>query len=237
MDAPAATIPRRWRWRATVWWGDRPRFVTRCGRSAHAPDSHPAPDTGLAFTEGLAVDARVLVITADGTDAAVDAITQTLRYLGTPFDVLNATTGSALNLDDLVVADHGRYYAIVLDVGDLAVGNQSAFTDSEWMTLASYEARFGVRRAALYAFPTEAYGLTSTGGGFDASTKPVAAHCTPAGAAVFIGANCAVPVAIDDAWVYGGQAIDAATTPLLVDDAGSSTRRHAPIRTAGRRWR
>ena len=75
-----------------------------------APDSHPAPDTGLAFTEGLTVDARVLVITADGTDAAVDAITQTLRYLGTPFDVLNATTGPALNLDDLVVADHGRYY-------------------------------------------------------------------------------------------------------------------------------
>ena len=199
----------------------RPAEVRRTMRPlAHAPDSHPAPDTGLAFTEGLAVDARVLVITADGTDAAVDAITQTLRYLGTPFDVLNATTGPALNLDDLVVADHGRYYAIVLDVGDLAVGNQSAFTDSEWMTLASYEARFGVRRAALYAFPTEAYGLTSTGGGFDASTKPVAAHCTPAGAAVFVGANCAVPVAIDDAWVYGGQAIDAATTPLLVDDAG-----------------
>ena len=37
---------------------------------------------------------------------------------------------------------------------------------------------------------------------------------------MFIGANCAVPVAIDDAWVYGGQAIDAATMPLLVDDAG-----------------
>ena len=37
---------------------------------------------------------------------------------------------------------------------------------------------------------------------------------------MFVGANCAVPVAIDDAWVYGGQAIDAATTPLLVDDAG-----------------
>ena len=67
------------------------------------------------------------------------------------------------------------------------------------MTLASYEARFGVRRAVMYAFPTDAYGLTSTGGGFDASTKPVTAHCTAAGAGVFVGANCAVPVAIDDA--------------------------------------
>src|SRR4029079_402007 len=144
----------------------RPAEVRRIMRPlTPAADSHPAPDTGLAFTEGATVDARVLVITADGTDAAFDAITQTLRYLGTPFDVLNATTDSALNLDDLVVADRGRYYAIVLDVGDLAVGGQSAFTDSEWMTLASYEARFGVRRAVLYAFPTEAYGLISTGDG------------------------------------------------------------------------
>ena len=94
-----------------------------------------------------------------------------------------------------------------------------------------------MRRAVLYAFPTEAYGLTSTGGGFDASTKPVAAHCTPAGAAVFVGANCAVPVAIDDAWVYGGQAIDAAPRRSWSTTRGSSTRRHAPIRTAGRRWR
>jgi hypothetical protein len=199
----------------------RPAEVRRAMRPLRAAvNSHPAPDTGLAFTEGLTVDARVLVITADGTDAALDAITQTLSYLGTPFDVLNATTGPALNLDDLVVGDRGRYYAIVLDVGDLAAGNQSAFTDSEWMTLTSYEARFGVRRAALYTFPTDAYGLTSTGGGFDASTKPVAAHCTPSGAGVFVGANCAVPVTIDDGWVYGAQALDAATTPLLVDDAG-----------------
>jgi hypothetical protein len=220
----------------------RNRLVSRPAEVRHAmrplrvaPGSHPAPDTGLAFTEGATVDARVLVITADGTDAALDAITQTLRYLGTPFDVLNATTGPALNLDDLVVADRGRYYAIVVDVGDLAVGSQSAFTDSEWMTLASYEARFGVRRVVMYAYPTDAYGLTSTGDGFDASTKPVAAHCTPAGAAVFIGANCAVPVGIDDAWVYGGQPVDAATTPLLVDDAGvvyASTRAYPDGREA-----
>jgi hypothetical protein len=200
----------------------RPAEVRRIMRPlTQAPAADPAPDTGLARAVDVTVDARVLVITADGTDAALDAVTQTLRYLGTPFDVLNATTGPALNMDDLVVADHGRYYAIVLDVGDLAAGGQSAFTDSEWMTLASYEARFGVRRAALYTYPTDAYGLVSTGTGFDASTKPIAAHCTPAGAAVFVGANCAVTVPIDDAWVYGAQASDAATVPLLVDDAGS----------------
>ena len=53
------------------------------------------------------------------------------------------------------------------------------------------------------------------------STRPIVAHCTAAGAAVFVGANCAVPVAINDGWAYGGQATDAATAPLLVDDAGT----------------
>ena len=145
-----------------------------------APDADPAPDTGLLRVDDVTVDARVLVITADGTDASADAIIETLRYLGTPFDVLNASTGPTLTPDALAVGDHGRYYGVVLDVGDLAAGNQSAFTDEEWMTLASYEARFGVRRAVMYAYPTDAYGLTSTGG-FDVSTKPIIAHCTRRG--------------------------------------------------------
>ena len=187
-----------------------------------APDTNSAPDTGLAFAGDVTVDARVLVITADGTDAAFDAVTTTLRTLGTPFDVLNASTDPELTPDTLATGDRGRYYAIVLDVGDLVAGNLSAFTDAEWMTLASYEARFGVRRAALYAYPTEAYGLSATGtGGFDASTAPITAHCTPAGAAVLMGMNCVAPFVLDDAWVYGGQAIDAATVPLLTDDAGT----------------
>jgi hypothetical protein len=186
-----------------------------------ARDSHPSPDTKLALAPDVTVDARVLVITADGTDAALDAITQTLRYLGTPYDVLNASTGPALTMDSLVDSGRGRYYAVVLDVGDLVAGNLSAFTDAEWMTLASYEAQFGVRRASLYTFPADAYGLAPVGDGFDASTKPVTAHCTPAGAALFVGANCAAPFALDDAWVYASQATDASTVPLLVDDAGS----------------
>src|SRR5262245_46391117 len=146
-----------------------------------APDSNPAPDTGLARAGDVTVEARVLVITADGTDAAFDAITETLRTLGTPFDVLNASTDPELTPDALAVGDRGRYYAIVLDVGELVTGNLSAFTDAEWMTLASYEARFGVRRAALYAYPAAAYGLSpSANGGFDGSATPFTAHCTPA---------------------------------------------------------
>ena len=53
------------------------------------------------------------------------------------------------------------------------------------------------------------------------ATRPIVARCTAAGAAVFVGANCAGPVAIDEGWAYGSQATDAATAPLLVDDAGT----------------
>jgi hypothetical protein len=48
---------------------------------------------GLGFTSNLAgqgsppcgLEMRVLVISADGTEAGLPAITQTLEYLGTPY--------------------------------------------------------------------------------------------------------------------------------------------------------
>src|SRR4029079_5932815 len=124
-------------------------------------------------------------------------ITTVLGYLGTPYDVVNASMGPEVTADTLPSGDHGRYQGILLDSGDLAVGSASAFTDAEWMALASYEARFGVRRAVVYAHPWGAYGLTLTGGSDDRS-NPIAAHGTAAGTTVFVGANCAAPVTIDD---------------------------------------
>ena len=119
----------------------RPAEVRRTMRPlAHAPDSHPAPDTGLAFTEGLAVERASWSSRRTARTPRSTPSRRRCGYLGTPFDVLNATTGPALNLDAWSSPITAATQAIVLDVGDLAVGNQSAFTDSEWMTLASYEA-------------------------------------------------------------------------------------------------
>jgi peptidoglycan/xylan/chitin deacetylase (PgdA/CDA1 family) len=168
----------------------------------------------------VSIDARLLIITGDGSDPGLDAITQTLGYLGTPFDVLNASSGPTLTADYLAAGDAGRYYGIILDTGDLAVGSSSAFTDDEWMVLASYEARFGVRRAVVYAHPTAAYGLQLTGG-FDVKASPVVLHCTSAGSNVFVGANCTVPIAVTDGFAYTSQPTDAFTLPLLVDTGGS----------------
>jgi len=189
-----------------------------------APDAPPAAGAApaeLSLAANVTVDARVLIITADGTDAAFPAIESALGNLGTPYDVLNATTGPALTAASLAAGDHGKYQAVFLDVGDLSVHGASAFSNDEWATLAAYEARFGVRRVAAYAYPTSAYGLVPTGHSFDPSNSPITTHCTDAGATAFVGVNCANPITIDAGWVYPAQAANAQTIPLLTDDAGN----------------
>jgi hypothetical protein len=179
-----------------------------------------APRISAAPLAGAMVDARVLVITGDGTDSDFGAIQSTLQFLGTPFDVLNASTGPALTADMLATGTHGKYNAVFLDTGNLSVTGGSAFTADEWNTLTTYEAQFGVRRVSLYTSPTAAYGL-SDNGEKDPSKTPVTMTCTAAGAALFAGANCANPIVVNQGWVYPAAAVDAATAPLLVDASGN----------------
>ncbi len=181
----------------------------------------PVPDgptTGAARLAGALLDARVLVITADGSDPAAAAVRAALTRLGTPFDVHDATHGARLTADQLASGNHGRYNAVILDRGALLTsGGTSAFTNDEWQALATYEATFGVRRAALYTLPDAGYGF---GADVALASGTVNAHCTPAGQAVFAGANCANPIAIGGSVVYTASPADASTVPLLVDDAG-----------------
>jgi hypothetical protein len=194
-----------------------------------APGTNASPDTGLGRAPDASTDARLLVITADGTNTAFDAIRMTLDYLGTPYDVLNATSGPTLTADMLSSGARGKYQGIFLDEGDLPTSGGSAFSDAEWMTLASYEATFGVRRVSLYTSPTASYGLSGNVG-VDPAATPISARCTTAGAAAFVGANCAQPVTIDLGYAYPAQPIDSATIPLLSDAAGNV---YAATRTYG----
>src|SRR5579871_1684999 len=176
-----------------------------------------APDTGASPIPGAAVDARALVITASGNNSAFAAIEGTLQYLGTPFDVLNAASGPTLTADTLASGPHGKYDAVFLDVGDLGGG----FTQDEWDVLTTYEIQFGVRRVSLYTSPNGQYGLADSDTGVDPSKAPISATCTAAGAALFVGTNCANPVVINQGFAYPTTVTDAATTPLLVDAAGN----------------
>ena len=185
---------------------------------ASAVDS--APVTGATPLAGAMVDARALIITADGTDSAFAAISRTLEYLGSPFDVLNATTGPTLTADALASGTHGKYDAIFLDLGGLETSAGSAFTTDEWTTLSTYEAQFSVRRVSLYTSPSSAYGL-SDNGAVDPRQTPITMTCTAAGTALFVGTNCANPIVMNDGWAYPASATDASTTPLLVDASGN----------------
>ena len=183
-----------------------------------APGVHAAPLTFAAPIANATVDARVLIITANGTDPAFLAIQNTLQYLGTPFTVLNATSDPPLTASFLAAGNHGNYQAIFLDLGDLG----GAFGNDEFTTLATYEASFGVRRVALYTNPITAdYGLAGNGSGFNPSTAPISATCTSVGRSVFVGTNCDNAVNINAGFVYRASPTDAATIPLLVDAAGN----------------
>jgi MYXO-CTERM domain-containing protein len=179
-----------------------------------------APDTGATPIAGAVVNARSLIITADGTDAAFQAIESTLQYLGSPFDVLNATTGSALTASALADGTHGKYDAIFLDLGGLEISGGSAFTDDEWLTLATYEAEFNVRRVSLYTSPSTAYGLVGKGD-IDPTKTPITMTCTSAGSTIFVGANCANPIVMTEGYAYPAAATDGATVPLLADASGN----------------
>ena len=194
------------------------RAVGRSIPIASAVNSEP--DTGAAPIAGAAVDARALLITTDGTNSSFAAIRSTLQYLGMPFDVLDATAGPPLTADALASGTHGKYNAVFLDLGGLETSSGSAFSDAEWTTLATYETEFKVRRVSLYTSPSASYGLEGDAG-IDPTKTPTAMSCTPAGTAVFVGTNCANPIALGGGYAYPAAATDAATVPLLVDPSGN----------------
>jgi len=197
----------------------RPPFAKplSLGAVVHAP-----PTAEMAPIAGALVDARALVITAQGTDAAFTAIASTLQYLGAPYDVLNATTGPALTADSLATGTHGKYDAVFLDLGGLEVSGGSAFTTAEWTALQNYEAAFNVRRVALYTSPSAMYDLADNGQ-IDPTQTPVTLTFTAAAAPVFVGTNCANPIVMTDGWAYPATVTTTSdtVTPLLVDAAGN----------------
>ena len=194
-----------------------PRPTARA-RQLTATVMDTAPTSGASALAGAVVDARVLIITAGGSDSDLGAIQGTLQFLGTPFDVLNAGT-TTLTADMLSSGTHGKYSAIFLETGNLSTSGGSAFTTDEWNTLTTYEAQFGVRRVSLYTSPSASYGLADSGE-VDPAQSPVTMACTAAGTALFVGANCTNPIVVSQGWVYPATVADATTTPLLVDASG-----------------
>ena len=196
------------------------RFATVPQIAVETLPASLAPSAPPALPAGASLDARLLVITADGTDPAYAAIAESLRYLGTPFDTFNPSLEPDLTADRLASGSRGHYYGVILDRGNLSTGSVSALSATEWAVLGDYEARFQVRRVALYAYPEASYGLAPASAAVDTTTTPWPIHCTEGGAVVFASTNCSAGLTIKGAFAYPATATGSTTTPLLVDDGG-----------------
>ena len=172
-------------------------------------------------------DLRLLVIAASRDDTTLPAIRQVLGYLGTPYTVHVATqTPGELTQDKLSSGCHAHYQGIILTTGDLSYetasgDTQSALTEAEWQTLREYEAGFGVRRVAWYAYPTPEYGLQNPVA-VDTNDDPIEAEYTGAGQDVFSYANAGNPLTIEEVFAHLAEPAGGTTTPLLTDGRGGT---------------
>jgi len=178
--------------------------------------------------KGETLDAKLLVVSADGSESDLPAIKQALDYLGTPYTLWVATQNpGALTSSVLSSGNHGNYQGVIFATADLGMftanGWGSALTTDELAAVESYEAAFGVRHLNWYAFPTPSLGFSTWGAGTDTTTAPVQVTATSAGQQVFSYLNTSNPLSIRNVWAYlAPAASDPSVTPLLVDGAGNA---------------
>jgi hypothetical protein len=145
------------------------------------------------------INLKVLVIAADGSEADLPAITQTLTFLGTPYDVYVATqhsgsqpgVSSGLTPNLLSSGTTGFYQGVILTTGSLAYYNGSGYVSGlstqEWQNLWTYESTFCIREVSWYTYPTADYGFQSPSAGVYPSSTPLNGTFTTAGQSLFGG--------------------------------------------------
>jgi hypothetical protein len=185
------------------------------------------------------IDAKVLLLSADGTEPGFTAWKYALTREGVPFDAVVAYTGAtkSTTLTDARLADYGdnhaHYDAVILATGDLGhqvtnpdttVSFLSALTDAEWASLAKFERTFGIRQLSDYTAPSPAHGLLVAPG---ASQDGKVGTLTAAGQAAFPSLKGPIPIPDDDpnpasseAFGYPGTPTDPANWVTLVSAPG-----------------
>jgi hypothetical protein len=214
-----------------------PRVDTGSTKRAHKTTNMPVTTASTSSVCTVpTLNMRVLVLTAPGDDGVttLPAITSTLDYLGTPYDVMTASQISGgLTADKLAADCNGFYQAVLLADGELAYTPDggatwlSGLSPDEWTVLWNYEATFGVRQVTWYTYPTAAYGF-QTPGAIDTTTSPLSTKFTPAGKTAFPYINTANALTIANAWSYLAKPLDSSTAPWLTDSAGNAL---AAVRT------
>jgi len=192
----------------------------------HIPPDAPTTSgtTQVPFT-GARIDAKLLVISADGKEADLTWIRQVADYTGVPYTlyIASATPGGFV---PSMLSDgnaHAYYQGIVLTTGSLGYFNGSSFVSGfspvEWQTLWDYQGRYKIRTLVGFVFPTADYGYGPPTG-VDTTTAPIAATLPPAGAQIFRDVETANPLTISKAWTYLAAPVGTDTTVLMNDAQG-----------------
>ena len=134
-------------------------------------------------------------------------------------DLFVAATEPPLTGARLTELCAARYQGVIMTTGELG----GVLSADEFAALEAYEALYGVRRLVWYTYPIPSLGWWwpsfPDGALYATPEQPVTATFTPAAAAIFTHVNRSKPLKIVHANVYRAAAFDAATVPLLVDDA------------------
>jgi hypothetical protein len=161
------------------------------------------------------VDARLLIVAGTTAEPALAAVQRELDVIGTPYTVATIA-GAAAASPPLSDGDtHGLYDGIITTACGSGTGPQGA----AGAALEAYARTFGVRTACLFAQADAAYGL-GAGAALDTRASPLRLQYTAAGEAVFGWYAASAPVDVSGVAAVLASAADAATTPLLADDAG-----------------
>jgi hypothetical protein len=175
---------------------------------------------------GPPVDARLLVVSADGQEADLAAIVAALKYQGTPYTLWIATQRpGTLTAAALTSGPRGLYEGVILATSSLAFFNgtswASALSSTEWAALAAYERTYHARELSFYTYPNAEWGFTGTVSATSVGSTPLIAKLTPSGAGLFSYLNPAAQIPIRYAYTYQAPAA-AGTTVLLTDPSGNA---------------
>lgn len=185
--------------------------------------------SSAALIADRTLEARILVVSADGKETTLPAIRQALDYMGTPYRVHVVTSApGALTASFLASGTQGNYQGVILATSSLGYTRNGTWTlalsTAEWQALWDYEAAYGVRQVTWYTFPTADLGFAAATSR-DTATSPIATNLTTEGRAVFH--YLAGPIEIRNTFAYLAKPL-AGTVPLLVDGAGNAL---AAVRT------
>jgi hypothetical protein len=181
----------------------------------HVPSNAPP-------TPGAAVALRQLIVATSPADFGLATWKAVLDGIGSPYDVLFAST-EPLTPQRLAGPDGvGRYDAVLLTDSALLVpgdgGYHSAFDEAEWQALWDYERTFGVRQVSLNTAPgagPEDYCLRARGEGAVGET-PVRLGITGTGAGVFDYLDPRATIPVSQSYLYrAAVAPGCAAQPIL----------------------